>query len=443
MHTCGCCSVCFSDFPPSRFRRSSRPALLPPSLSAAGYADLRLAVVSPFIDRRHGTERAVIESLERFALQPDVEIHLYSQRVEDLDCVTLLPQESTGARILWHSVPEIPGPHLLRYLWWFFANHVQRFWDSRARALKFDLLYSPGINVFAADAISVHVVFGEFYRRVRPRLRLGSAPLSRWPVIIHRRLYYRLICFLESLIYTRKRTALTAISQHSADSLKELYGRDDVRVIRYGVDTNIFNPNARKARRDSERSTLQIDSSTFCLLLIGNDWKSKGLDALLRAIAECRELPLFLLVAGSDGQRVYSEAIQELALESKVRFLEPSPDVVKFYAAADAYVGPSLEDAYGLPILEAMACGLPVIASARAGASEIIRDGENGFVLNNPEDSHELAELLRRLCTEPDLCIHLGEEAACTAAGQSWAQHANDTWDFLMAAMAKKGKAQG
>jgi glycosyltransferase involved in cell wall biosynthesis len=400
---------------------------------------LRLAVVSPFLDRRHGTERAVIESLERFAIQPDVEIHLYSQRVEDLDGVALFPQESTDARILWHSVPQFPGPHLLGYLWWFFANHVQRFWDSRRRALKFDLLYSPGINVLAADAISVHVVFGEFYRRVRPRLRLRGAPLSRWPVIIHRRLYYRLICFLESLIYTRKRTALTAISQHSADSLKELYGRDDVRVIRYGVDTNIFHPDARSARRDSERSSLQISSSAFCLLLIGNDWKNKGLDTLLRAIAECRELPLFLLVVGSDGRREYSKVVQELALESKVRFLQPSRDVVKFYAAADAYIGPSLEDAYGLPILEAMACGLPVIASSRAGASEILRNAENGFILRNPEDIHELAALLRRLYSDPNLRGRLGEEAARTAAEQSWDRNALDTWEFLKATLARKG----
>jgi glycosyltransferase involved in cell wall biosynthesis len=403
---------------------------------------LRIAVVSPFVDRRHGTERAVAECLERFALQPNVEIHLYSQRVDDLGGVGLSSQGPSGSRILWHAVPDVPGPHLFRYLWWFFANHVQRFWDSRFRGLEFDLLYSPGVNAFGADAISVHVVFGEFYRRVRPRLRLRGTALSRWPVIIHRRLYYRLICFLEGLIYTRKGTALTAISQHSADCLKELYGRDDVHVIRYGVDTSVFSPNARKARRDSERSSLEIASREFCLLLIGNDWKNKGLGALLRAVAECEKFPLNLLVAGSDDRREYYEAVQKLGIRTKVKFLEPCADVMKFYAAADAYVGPSLEDAYGLPILEAMACGLPVIASARAGASEIVRDGENGFILQNPEDSHELAALLRRLCSEPDLCIRLGEEASRTAAGQSWAQHADDTWDFLNAAIAKKGKAR-
>jgi glycosyltransferase involved in cell wall biosynthesis len=403
---------------------------------------LRLAVVSPFVDRRHGTERAIAESLERFALQPNVEIHLYSQRVDDLRGVGLSWQGPSGNRILWHAVPAVPGPHLVRYLWWFFANHLQRFWDSRFRGLEFDLLYSPGVNAFGADAISVHVVFGEFYRRVRPRLRLRGTALSLWPVIIHRRLYYSLICFLEGLIYTRKGTALTAISQHSVDCLKELYSRDDVRVIRYGVDTSVFSPNARKARRDSERSSLQMASSEFCLLLIGNDWKNKGLDALLRAVAECEKFPLHLLVVGSDDRREYYEAVQELGINTKVKFLEPSADVMKFYAAADAYVGPSLEDAYGLPILEAMACGLPVIASARAGASEILRDAENGFILHNPEDSQELAALLRKLCCDPGLCIRLGEQAARTAAGQSWVQHANDTWDFLNAAMAKKGKAQ-
>jgi len=399
---------------------------------------LRLAVVSPFVDRRHGTERALAELLERLARDYGCEVHLYAQRVDDLKGVTRARQGSSASPIVWHAVPTIPGPHLVAFVGWLLANGLQRFWHSRFRGLKCDLLYSPGINAFGADAISVHVVFGEFYRRVRPRLRLRGTALSRWPVIIHRRLYYGLICFLEGLIYTGKGTALTAISQHSADCLKELYGRGDVRVIRHGVEITVFEPNTRRARRDSERSALQVGSREFCLLLIGNDWKNKGLDTLLRAIAECAELPLSLLVVGSDDRREYYETVQKLGINTRVKFLEPSSDVMKFYAATDAYVGPSLEDAYGLPILEAMACGLPVIASARAGASEIVRDAENGFILRNPEDSHELAVLLRRLCCDPSVCIRVGEQAARTAAEQSWDRHANDTWEFLNDCLAKK-----
>jgi alpha-1,3-rhamnosyl/mannosyltransferase len=111
---------------------------------------------------------------------------------------------------------------------------------------------------------------------------------------------------------------------------------------------------------------------------------------------------------------------------------------MKFYAAADAYVGPSLEDAYGLPVLEAMACGLPVIASSRAGVSEIIRQGQNGFVLSDPENSQELAAQLRTIYSDPSLRCTIAEAAARTAAEHTWDQNAASTWAFLNSILAKK-----
>jgi UDP-glucose:(heptosyl)LPS alpha-1,3-glucosyltransferase len=400
-----------------------------------GRPELRLAVISPFIDRQHGTERAIAESLERFALMPGAEIHLYSQRVEDLHGVVSHKNAAPG-KIIWHHVPAMPGPHLIGFTWWFFANFAQRLWDARVRGLHYDLLYSPGINCFDADVISVHVVFGEFYRRVKSKMLFRQTLFFGWVLLVHRHLYYRLICFLERIVYSRKAVALAAISQHAADVLSEFYKRDDVRVIRYGVDTSTFSPHERVARRNSQRSVLQLAGSDFCALLIGNDWKNKGLVTLLKAAQECRESPLVLLVAGSDDPREYLKLAEKLAVV--VRFLAPSRDVMQFYAAADVYVGPSLEDAYGLPILEAMACGLPVIASARAGASEIIRDRENGLILQDPEDARQLAELLRQLCSDRELRRRLGDAAARTAQENSWEQNARDTWDLLTAVREKK-----
>jgi glycosyltransferase involved in cell wall biosynthesis len=400
-----------------------------------GRPELRLAVISPFIDRQHGTERAIAESLERFAQIPGAEIHLYSQRVEDLPSLVSHKNAAPG-KIIWHRVPAMPGPHLTGFIWWFFANFAQRAWDTRVRGLHYDLLYSPGINCFDADAISVHVVFGEFYRRVKPKMVFRQTPFSGWALLVHRHLYYRLICFLERMVYTRKKVALAAISQHAADTLSALYKRDDIRVIRYGVDTSTFSPHGRIARRDSQRNTLQLAGSDFCALLIGNDWKNKGLVTLLNAAHECPEWPLVVLVVGSDDPREYLELAGKLAVT--VRFLPPSRHVMQFYAAADVYVGPSLEDAYGLPILEAMACGLPVVASARAGASEIIRDRENGFVLQDPEDARQLAELLRQLCSDLQLRQRLGDAAARTAQENSWDQNARDTWDLLIAVHERK-----
>jgi len=396
---------------------------------------LRLAVVSPFLDRRHGTERCIAEQLERFAKYPDTEIHLYAQHVEDLSNLVRYPARATGT-IVWHKVPRLPGPHLFGYLWWFLANHLQRWWDEKVSGLKFDLLYSPGINTFDADAISIHVIFNEFYQRVRPRL-VRNRNLTN----VHRQLYYNLICLLEKVIY-RQRNSLTTISAHSSACLLKFFQRSDVPVIRYGVDTEAFSPASRAKRRDSERASLGIEATDFCLLMIGNDWKNKGLDTLLEALSGCREIGFTLLVVGSDDRRSYDEQIRRLHLESKIRFPGSSPDVMRFYAAADAYVAPSLEDAYGLPILEAMACGLPVIASSRAGASEIILDGQNGFVLRDPEDPRELATLLRQIYSDAALRIKIANAATRTAMEHTWDCNAAATWEFLTAALAQKGQRQ-
>src|SRR4029077_19860236 len=108
------------------------------------------------------------------------------------------------------------------------------------------------------------------------------------------------------------------------------------------------------------RQGLKLSESDFVFLLIGNDWKNKGLDQLLRALAII-EIPIQLLVVGTDDPGLCRSALRQLRLDDRVRFLAPSADVLSFYAAADAYVGPCLEDDDGLPILESLVsvvCGI-------------------------------------------------------------------------------------
>src|SRR5271156_4216985 len=131
MPICGCCSACCSAFPQSPFRRSSPLTLLRPNLRTTGCADLRLAVVSPFVDRRHGTERALAELLERLARDYHCEIHLYAERVEDLalDDPKVLRSGDAGA-IFWHKVPRVTGPHVIKFLGWMISNGLLR-WRHR------------------------------------------------------------------------------------------------------------------------------------------------------------------------------------------------------------------------------------------------------------------------------------------------------------------------
>jgi UDP-glucose:(heptosyl)LPS alpha-1,3-glucosyltransferase len=320
---------------------------------------------------------------------------------------------------------------LIKFMWWFVVNHLVRWRDSSNPDLLPDVIYSPGINCMDADAIVVHIVFNEFYKCVCPELRLSRLPLTAWPRTLHRKLYYRLIMFLENRIYRNPQIRLVAVSQLLANKLQVHFQRTDVAVIPNAVDIGKFLPAARIARRSEARQSFGFAETDFVLLLIGNDWKNKGLDQILQTMVLLREIPFRLLVVGSDNPRLYRNFLNESGLRERVRFQAIQPDVLAFYAAADAYVSPSREDSFGLPIVESMACGLPVIASARAGASEVIEHGKNGLILRTPENPEELATILRSLYEDTFLQRELGENAAKAAKELSWEANVMKTLKFL------------
>ncbi|HVH70326.1 MAG TPA: glycosyltransferase family 4 protein [Candidatus Dormibacteraeota bacterium] len=400
---------------------------------------MRIAVISPFLDRRHGTERVVSELLERIARDHNCEIHLYSQRVEDILLTPSdgKPQAGRGS-VRWHRVVSVPGPHLIQYLWWFAANTLQRWWDVRSGKLSPDLVFSPGINAWDADVIQVHIVFEEFYQRVKAQLVFRDAPLASWPRLLHRRLYYGLIRWLENCIYRRKQVYLAGVSRMVVAQLATHFGRYDAVSIPNGVDITCFEPQARLQRRSVARASFNLSPDTFVLLLIGNDWRNKGLQTLIEVLDRCRDLRIQLLVVGIDDVRPFEATIQTLGIPDRIRFLPPSEDVMQFYAAADAYACPSLEDAYGLPVIEAMACGLPVITSINAGVSEVITDGLNGLLLRDPTNAVELAGLIRRLISDPSFMEKLAGNAVSTARQCTLDDNAVAIWELLNKAVERR-----
>jgi glycosyltransferase involved in cell wall biosynthesis len=394
----------------------------------------RIAVVSPSLDKRHGTERRVSELVERLARNYNYEVHIYSQRVEDITNVKRYTVSGSQIRqkdkhdpgvIWWHYVPGILGFGLLRYIWWFVANHFYRWYDQIIRGLEYDLVYTPGVNCLNADVVSVHVVFTKFYQQVNPELALHSNPLRMWPWLIHRQLLYRIFIALEHIIYSQQKQILTAISYKTRQDLIELFNRTpDLPVIYHGLDLYKFNPHSRMSLRSEVRQTLRLPEHAVALLLIGNDWKNKGLPVLLKAMNLLHRSDLWLLVVGSDQQALYQALIDQYALRERVLFLPPRPDVESYYAAADIYVAPSLEDAFALPPAEAMACGVPVIVSSRAGVSEIVTHGADGLVLRDPTSADELAELIHQLCEDSSLLKCISKQSIQTAQNYTWKSNA-------------------
>lgn len=375
----------------------------------------RLAVVSPFLDKSHGTERIVIEWITRLA--SDFEIHVYSQHVEDLD----------PSQIRWHRIPRLPGPHLFNFLWWLGANRLWRAWDRRFRGRRHDLVYSPGPNCLDADVMSVHIVFAQYAQESERHTHLMRNPVWTWPRRLHRGLYYKLAIWLESRAYTRPDVPLILIAQRTAAELEQFYGRrDQCVVLHLGLDHAAFNPERRRILRPEARKSLGLPDDRFALLLVGNDWRNKGVPVLLDALTRLRDLSIELLVASRENPAAIRTLVAEEALDGRVHVLPPRKDVEFYYAAADAYAGPSLGDTFALPPAEAMACGLPVIVSSANGTSEIMTHGVDGLILDDPRDAVGLAAMIRRLYEDEEFRDRLGERAAETSRQYTWERNARE-----------------
>lgn len=389
-------------------------------------------MVSPFVDRQHGTERAVAELIDRLAYVYGCEIHLYAQHVENLDL--LADRGSTGlpsGSIRWHRVPSLPGPHLLQFLGWIFLNKVWRWWDTTFRKVSFDLVLSLGINSFDADVVIVHVLFHrlmQFTREGKNTRNLSQSGILRR---LHRRAYYYLLSRMERRIYADPRITIGAVSKRIADLLGEFFGRRDVTVIPNGVDRSCFSPAARLAQRSEARELRGFRTDDLVLLLIGNDWSTKGLHTIVEALSSLQQLPLQLLVVGSDDPDSFRARAKELGVLDRCHFEPPNPNVLEFFSASDFYVSPSSEDSFGLPVAEAMVCGLPVVTSIFAGVSEHVHDGVDGFVLSNPRDTESLVKIVRALCENPELRTRIGGAAAKNAQQFSWDRNAAEVWALL------------
>ncbi len=392
---------------------------------------MRLVVVSPFVDRRHGTERALAELLDRLARDYHCEIHLFAQRVEDLPVTRWDPHyPAENGVIFWHPVPAVRGPLLFSFVSWFLLNRVWRWAFTFFRRLHFAFVLSPGINCSEADVIIVHAIFQRLQELSREQNAAASPPRSGFRRA-HRRAYYALLAALERRIYTSPRIALVAVSQRTATQLADYFHRSDVRVIPNGVDTTQFSSSKRLARRAEARNRRNLQSGDFVLLLIGNDWDVKGLGTVLRAMTLLPDLPVHLLSVGSDPPEHFQDMSKRLGIFDRCLWEKPSSEVLDFYAAADLYVSPSREDSFGLPVAEAMACGLPVITSAFAGVSGLLHDGIDGFVLSDPLDASTLAKLFQLLYSQPELRERMGNAAAQTALAWTWDRNAASVWELL------------
>ena len=214
---------------------------------------------------------------------------------------------------------------------------------------------------------------------------------------------------LNRLTYRRNR-AVIAVSDQVAGSLAGYAGPEPV-VIPNGVDVQVSDEDS-----SSVRSELDIGDDRPLVVHVGNIRPHKGHANLLAAAALLHErLPNALIVSiggekhPGDLERV-RRAADELGVSESVRFLGRRADAARFLAAADVVVNPS--DVEGLPVvlLEAMAVGTPVVATAVGGVPSLIEQEQTGLLVD-PGDPDALADAGHRLVTDPELAHLIGAAA--------------------------------
>ena len=162
-----------------------------------------------------------------------------------------------------------------------------------------------------------------------------------------------------------------------------------IHVLPFGVDAERFRPPSGEERARA-RQTFDLSQDDFVALFVGAHGPRKGLPEALGAYEGIRGGER-LLVAGEHRSGRWAA----LARERKLPVVMPGkvPDILPAYWAADVLLYPSRYDAFGMAVLEAMACGLPVIVSVTAGSHEIV--GDAGIVLNERNPRHVRAALDR------------------------------------------------
>lgn len=215
------------------------------------------------------------------------------------------------------------------------------------------------------------------------------------------------------------RRRLLAVSQATADRFKGiLLRRAPVTVLVNAADTDRFRPDAESRR--TIRAEPGLSETTPVIGIIGQITERKGQRGLLHAFARVvRQMPqAVLLVVGAPlfteaDQQYYERLIrttEQLGLTQHVRFLGARADVPVLMRALDVLVVNSLAEPCGLVVLEGMASGLPVIATAVGGNPEMIEHNHSGWLVPSG-DEQALAVAILKLSGEPHLRAHLGQHA--------------------------------
>ena len=290
--------------------------------------------------------------------------------------------------------------------------------------------------------------FVPLLRRTPAVLTIHDATDVRHPRLLFPNWRSRLLWRMKSQLAIRRADRIVTVSNDARRQIAAAFGlrEGSIVVVSEGPDAG-FHPRPGDAAVERVRDRYQLPHGASLILYVGGISPHKNLDALLRAAAIVRKDEPngwhVVLVGDYQGDsflgcyQELKELARSLALDEHVTFtgFVPDDDLALLYNASTMLALPSKGEGFGLPVVEAMACGLPVVASNRNSLPEVL--GGAGLLFD-PDSDQALAACILRLLREPDLRADLRARGLVRAAAYTWSAGADTMVDVLEEAAGKR-----
>lgn len=282
-----------------------------------------------------------------------------------------------------------------------FARSVKKYLENNT----FDVVISDQ----KIDGIDIYIAGGGVHKTYLQQRRTTGSILSNFGTYLRFFNYYTLYSEYK-LFHSSKLKKVICVSNLVRIDILTNYNIDANKlvVVYNGIDAKNFARNYDT--RVKLRRELSIGDS-FTLIFVGSGYLRKGLSQVITALQFLPDVKLIILGKDNDIKH-YQEYAKKISVDNQCNFLGAKPQITDYYSASDAFILPSSYEPFGLVYLEALANGIPVIVSDKAGASELINDHGIGYVVkhNSVEDIVNKIILLQSNHYDIEECLKLANE---------------------------------
>lgn len=359
-------------------------------------SDLRIALFSGNYNYVRDGANQALNRLVRYLLAQGAQVRVYSPTTET-------PAFEPAGDLV--SLPSISIPGRAEY----------RLSTGLPPQVRFDLAaFKPNILHISSPDIAAHRAVTWARHRKIPVVASVHTRFETYLSYYNLEFFEPLVRAIMRRIY-RRCDALLVPAESTAAVLRAQRMNKLIYMWTRGVDRAQFNPE----RRDMEwRRSLGISDNELAVMFLGRLVLEKGLDVFVETIEllNQRSVPHRPLVIGEGPARGWFEQHMPNGI-----FVgqQVGTDLARAVASSDVFLNPSVTEAFGNVTLEAMACALPVVAAVATGATNIVRDGETG-ILVEPGDVEGFANALETYARDPELRLKHGQSGLAYARTQDW-----------------------